>query len=121
MASPFVSYPSAFGSRQLSAWLLVKGNQIDRMYIALPTFERVFYRSELAAIQKYEHGISVAAALTTKGARSTATIVQQRALANARRGVTAIKMANTIHDWLSDVPLLKRKDRYPLHSSKQLL
>ena len=272
----------------------MKGNQIDRIYIALPAFERVFYRSELAAIQKYEHGINVAAALTntenvrvryfegahvlgmvikclreqrngssyntlddlhsdvqywllrnehltevdgrwilkdmtrfnnsgknlveyihylitTKGARSTATIVQQRALANARRGgevtlypdeysststrlrfgilnlprinipvpitkswgmkgpckvnihyeiaeiahpnrfardakasddgirlgirmehdgrhvwltrrgVTAIKMANTIHDWLSDVPLLKRKDRYPLHSSKQLL
>jgi hypothetical protein len=42
----------SFGSRQLSAWLLVKGNQIDRMYIALPAFERVFYRSELAAIQK---------------------------------------------------------------------
>jgi hypothetical protein len=53
-----------FGSRELSAWLLVKGNQIRRMYIALPAFERVFYRGELAAIQKYEHGINVAAALT---------------------------------------------------------
>jgi hypothetical protein len=34
------------------------------MYIALPAFERVFHRGELAAMQKYEHGINVAAALT---------------------------------------------------------
>jgi hypothetical protein len=285
--------PLRFGSRGLSAWLLVKGNQIHRMYIALPAFERVFHRHEFAAIQKYEHGINVAAALTntenvrvryfagvhvlgiiikylreqrngssyntlddlhsdiqywllrnehltevdgrwvlkdmsrfnksgknlveyihylisSKGAMK----VQQRALANARRGgevtlypdeysststrlrfgilnlprinipvpitkswgmkgpckanihyeiaeiahpnrfaraakasddgirlgnrmehdgrhvwltrrgITAVKMANTIHDWLRDAPyeeILKRKDRYPLHSSKQLL
>lgn len=40
----------SFGCRQLSAWLWVKGNQIHRMYIALPAFERAFHRGELAAI-----------------------------------------------------------------------
>jgi len=34
------------------------------MYIALPACERVFHRGDLAAIQKYEHGTYIAAALT---------------------------------------------------------
>jgi hypothetical protein len=41
-----------------------------------------------------------------------------------RRGVSGVELANTIHDWLRDVPhreIPKRKDRYPLHSSNQLL
>ena len=65
MASPFVSLPQLRWSLAVSL-AIVKGNQIHRTYIALPAFERAFPSGELAVIQKYEHGITFAAALTDR-------------------------------------------------------
>ena len=41
-----------------------------RMYIILPSTEKIYYRGDWAAIQKYERAINIAAALTvTEGVR----------------------------------------------------
>jgi hypothetical protein len=59
-----------FGFCQLSIWLQMKGDDIVRIYINLPSIEKIYYRGDWAAIQKYEHAINVAAALTaTEGVR----------------------------------------------------